>query len=368
MRTSICLDESIRSPLHAELAIDLKSCRAMNLKAQRVGGLTAALEILEACQAAEIDCWGGAEGAKPAISQHADLALAACTGSALIRPISFLREMNLPKIWPSRYVRCGEARRTALLRVELSQQAGLGRSPTQCCWRDFHSRRRKCAKPRDSITFRRVRLRRASGKLASPESERGRKLEFQHIPCRVRLNPVLQSPPVALPAAPCVRLWTIGGQSDGKTFPGVRRKAPLRARQSQPHAFGVAGLDATRFSVGLPRVQQDARANRKRKSRKLPTLPKKEKEEKEGRGEAVRGQVPGLCADERVSRSLQAVPLGWRRMARGQSKLRATFKASCKPRSPMPMATRCRSLACPMTFPTSDLRHCPKSSKKHSRP
>jgi O-succinylbenzoate synthase len=81
MRTPICLDESIRSPLCAEMAIDLKSCREMNLKAQRAGGLTAALEILEACRAAEIDCWGGATP-QSAIGARADLALAACTGSA----------------------------------------------------------------------------------------------------------------------------------------------------------------------------------------------------------------------------------------------------------------------------------------------
>jgi O-succinylbenzoate synthase len=80
LRTPICLDESIASPLHAEMAMDLKSCRYVNLKAGRVGGLTAALTILEACQAAEVDCWGGAS-AQSAIGARADLALAACASS-----------------------------------------------------------------------------------------------------------------------------------------------------------------------------------------------------------------------------------------------------------------------------------------------
>ena len=77
LRTPICLDESIASPLHAEMALDLKSCRHVNLKAGRVGGLTAALAILDACQAAEVSCWGGA-AAQSAIGARADLALAAC--------------------------------------------------------------------------------------------------------------------------------------------------------------------------------------------------------------------------------------------------------------------------------------------------
>ncbi len=80
LRTPICLDESIASPLHAEMALDLKSCRHVNLKAGRVGGLTAALTILEACQAAEVSCWGGA-AAQSAIGARADLALAACANS-----------------------------------------------------------------------------------------------------------------------------------------------------------------------------------------------------------------------------------------------------------------------------------------------
>ncbi|MGO9113115.1 MAG: enolase C-terminal domain-like protein [Thermoguttaceae bacterium] len=80
LRTPICLDESIASLLHAEMAFDLKSCRHVNLKAGRVGGLTAALTILEACEAADVSCWGGAS-AQSAIGARADLALAARTSS-----------------------------------------------------------------------------------------------------------------------------------------------------------------------------------------------------------------------------------------------------------------------------------------------
>ncbi|HWC88457.1 MAG TPA: o-succinylbenzoate synthase [Pirellulales bacterium] len=59
IRTPICLDESITSLARAEMAIDLGSCRWMNIKPGRVGGLTPALAIHELCQQAGIPCWVG---------------------------------------------------------------------------------------------------------------------------------------------------------------------------------------------------------------------------------------------------------------------------------------------------------------------
>ena len=43
----------------AELAIRLKSCRFVNIKPSRVGGLTNAIAIHNICQAAGIPCWVG---------------------------------------------------------------------------------------------------------------------------------------------------------------------------------------------------------------------------------------------------------------------------------------------------------------------
>ncbi len=59
IRTPVCLDESIRSPEHAELAIRLKSCRYVNIKPGRVGGLTHAVAIHNRCRDAGIPCWVG---------------------------------------------------------------------------------------------------------------------------------------------------------------------------------------------------------------------------------------------------------------------------------------------------------------------
>lgn len=59
IRTPICLDESISGLRQAEQAIQLASCRYVNIKPGRVGGLTVAVKIHSACQAAGIPCWVG---------------------------------------------------------------------------------------------------------------------------------------------------------------------------------------------------------------------------------------------------------------------------------------------------------------------
>ncbi len=49
LRTPICLEESIVSTDHVEMALDLKSCKFINLGIGRVGGLTPAVAIHDAC-------------------------------------------------------------------------------------------------------------------------------------------------------------------------------------------------------------------------------------------------------------------------------------------------------------------------------
>ena len=150
LRTPICLDEGIASPLQAEMALDLKSCRHVNLKAGRVGGLTAAMTILEACQAAEVSCWGGAS-AQSAIGARADLALAARADSDY--PADFfpaeseLAEDLAEPLHPLRAAGDGAVKITctagpdwALFRI-------------QRCWASSRSRRPKCSVgPRSFIT------------------------------------------------------------------------------------------------------------------------------------------------------------------------------------------------------------------------
>lgn len=59
IETPICLDESINSIDRARQAIEMKSCRWINVKPGRVGGLTQAVAIHDLCQDAGIPCWVG---------------------------------------------------------------------------------------------------------------------------------------------------------------------------------------------------------------------------------------------------------------------------------------------------------------------
>jgi O-succinylbenzoate synthase len=57
--TPVCLDESITSVSRAQRAIDLGSCRYVNIKPGRVGGLTPSVAIHDVCRDAGIPCWVG---------------------------------------------------------------------------------------------------------------------------------------------------------------------------------------------------------------------------------------------------------------------------------------------------------------------
>jgi O-succinylbenzoate synthase len=59
IETPICLDESITSLDRMRQAIELGSCRWVNIKAGRVGGLTQARAIHDLCRDAGIPCWVG---------------------------------------------------------------------------------------------------------------------------------------------------------------------------------------------------------------------------------------------------------------------------------------------------------------------
>lgn len=59
IETPICLDESITNLRRTELAIELNSCRYVNVKPGRVGGLTNAVAIHNACRDACVPCWVG---------------------------------------------------------------------------------------------------------------------------------------------------------------------------------------------------------------------------------------------------------------------------------------------------------------------
>ena len=59
LKTPLCLDESIHTVDDAAAAIALKSCRVINIKQGRVGGILAAVKIARLCAASSIPTWSG---------------------------------------------------------------------------------------------------------------------------------------------------------------------------------------------------------------------------------------------------------------------------------------------------------------------
>src|SRR5207302_9898564 len=59
IKTRICLDEAIRNSRDAEAAIELGSCRIINVKVGRVGGFSEATKVHNVCQKHDIPVWCG---------------------------------------------------------------------------------------------------------------------------------------------------------------------------------------------------------------------------------------------------------------------------------------------------------------------
>jgi O-succinylbenzoate synthase len=89
IETPVCLDESVTEPRQAELAGALGSCRYVNIKPGRVGGLTNAVAIHNACRRAGIPCWVGGM-------------LESSTGAAICALLAMLPNFTYPAdIFPS---------------------------------------------------------------------------------------------------------------------------------------------------------------------------------------------------------------------------------------------------------------------------
>ena len=80
--TDLCLDESIRSAADATAAIELGSCRIVNIKQGRVGGVPEARRVHDVCFAAGVPVWCGGM-LETGIGRAQNLALAAMEGFTL---------------------------------------------------------------------------------------------------------------------------------------------------------------------------------------------------------------------------------------------------------------------------------------------
>ena len=116
--TPICLDESIQSFENAKQAIALGSCKVINLKIGRVGGLSEALKILKLCEANHISVWCGGM-LESGISRAHNIALASLPEVNLPGDISsssnyWLQDITSPEV----FVHNG--------RIEVPEQIGMG--------------------------------------------------------------------------------------------------------------------------------------------------------------------------------------------------------------------------------------------------
>jgi o-succinylbenzoate synthase len=87
LKTSLCLDESITGQRQAQAALDLESCRIINIKIGRVGGYSEALAIHDLCARRSIPVWCGGM-LESGIGRAHNIALASLPGFTLPGDIS----------------------------------------------------------------------------------------------------------------------------------------------------------------------------------------------------------------------------------------------------------------------------------------
>jgi O-succinylbenzoate synthase len=90
IRTPVCLDESVKSDADAALALELGSCRIINIKPGRVGGLSESRKIHDRMKAAGLDVWCGGM-LESGVGRAHNVALASLEGFTLPGDISASR-------------------------------------------------------------------------------------------------------------------------------------------------------------------------------------------------------------------------------------------------------------------------------------
>lgn len=106
LKTPICLDESITSAKRAEHALELGSCKLINVKIGRVGGYSQALAIHDLCYRRGVPVWCGGM-LESGIGRAHNIALASLPGFTLPGDISasaryFARDLIVPEVLVSK--------------------------------------------------------------------------------------------------------------------------------------------------------------------------------------------------------------------------------------------------------------------------
>jgi o-succinylbenzoate synthase len=102
LATSICLDESVTGVRRAKQALELGSCRIINIKIGRVGGYSQAIGIHDLCYAKGVPVWSGGM-LESGIGRAHNIALASLPGFTLPGDISassryFARDLIVPEV------------------------------------------------------------------------------------------------------------------------------------------------------------------------------------------------------------------------------------------------------------------------------
>ncbi len=127
LRTPICLDESITTVNQADMALELKSCRAMNIEPGRVGGLTPAIEIHNTCRGLSIPCYVGGRP-QSGIGVRFGLALAAKENFPL--PADFFPAEEILQADLAPALRPARASQEGWMQIPLWSEPGIGVAPS----------------------------------------------------------------------------------------------------------------------------------------------------------------------------------------------------------------------------------------------
>ncbi len=126
IRTPLGLDEAITSLRQAELALELKSGRYVQLKLGQIGGITTAVKVHDACQEASTPCWVGMVP-DSGVGTRAALAVASLENCAF--PAGYLLPEQRPAVSLVPIPEPTRAGSSQPVTIRLWQEPGIGASP-----------------------------------------------------------------------------------------------------------------------------------------------------------------------------------------------------------------------------------------------
>lgn len=107
-KTPICLDESILTPRHARYALEMESCKIINIKPARVAGLSQGILIHDYCRARNVPVWCGGM-LETGVGRASNLAIASLPGFILPGDISASDRYYQRDVTKERFVLNGDS-------------------------------------------------------------------------------------------------------------------------------------------------------------------------------------------------------------------------------------------------------------------